>query len=176
MGNRPRYHCGVTETESDQNIMDGDIDRRTHYGFGMPPTDIQISHGEIYFGRIATQWRFLRRNFQRDKSNWCQVHGPISETNIYPSRLQNARWVAPIQEQSKNRLPQKRQPPTAIQFEMHAQRIHQIADEPDIQYQRTQRTGKNTYLLKSPDAQTPKTLSRPPGLQRVHTSHYYSSM
>ena len=43
--NHLRYRCVNPETEFAQNKSEGKIDRRARYGFGMPPTDIEMLQG-----------------------------------------------------------------------------------------------------------------------------------
>ena len=53
------------------------IYRRTHYGFGMPPEDLQLFHKKIRCDRTTMTWNCLQCTFQRARYNWSQVYGEI---------------------------------------------------------------------------------------------------
>ena len=119
MGKCPRYNCAQTfETEHDlenhltfhcanrvgelKNMdMGGQFSRRAHYGFSMPPGEIQLFNNKILVGRTTRKWGCLCFPFQRGRRRWRQVYGHIRASRRYTSRLTNAGWNIPFHEHGK---------------------------------------------------------------------------
>ena len=103
LANRIRYHCGNPGNILRNAERGGGVDRRTHYGFGIPSGDIKMFRNKMPIDRATMTWNFLQCTYQRYRLYWNQVYGHIGASHCYPSRQPGERWNIPYREQYENR-------------------------------------------------------------------------
>ena len=80
------------------NSIEGEIDRRTRYGAGIPKDDLYMFNGKITYDKLRKKWKCLLCNFERGKYGWCQVFGHVASTHCYSTAKNSDRWNIPNSE------------------------------------------------------------------------------
>ena len=94
-----KYHCGNDEPNPyDDNGNEGEIDRRTRYGAGIPKEDLYMFNGKIMYDHIRKKWCCLMCNFERCRYGWYQVFGHIASKHCYITNNNENRWNIPDEE------------------------------------------------------------------------------
>ena len=124
--NHLRYRCGNPESEFRQITREGEIDRRTHHGFVLPPEDVHLVNNKMFPERAELTWNFLICNYKKDRRSWHQVFGHIRATHCHESRRPNERLGIPLHEQEEKDGNNKKSELTSIQFDVIIQRVREI--------------------------------------------------
>ena len=96
-----RYHCGNEPNPYHPETRMGNINRKTLYGHGIPPTDVQQCKGLIYFDRLKMTWNCTKCQYAMGVYEWRQVYSHVRAVHGYTSRVPNERWNMPFGEQYK---------------------------------------------------------------------------
>ena len=94
------YHCNNDEENPYiDNSIEGEIDRRTRFGDGIPKGDLYMFNGKITYGKIRKKWKCLICNFERGRCGRYQVFGRAASTHCFPTAKNNERWSIPNNEE-----------------------------------------------------------------------------
>ena len=96
-----RYHCGNEPNPYHPETRMGNINRKTLYGHGIPPTDVQQCKGLIYFDRLKMTWNCMKCQYAMGVYEWRQVYSHVRAVHGYTSRVPNGRWNMPLGGQYK---------------------------------------------------------------------------
>ena len=80
------------------NTGDGEIDRRTMGGFGIPHQDCNLYKEKAIFSHKRGNWQFVICGETRPKYEWAQIIGHVAATHGYKSMGKNEGWGIPEKE------------------------------------------------------------------------------